>query len=140
MVLRGRDLRDEESVLKPERTNVREGLKSDDEKLKQRAGLCGLWQIVELLSCGRELRAAELHQPGGETAALSRAAFLEGGLLADRLDSFVHRNRVLEAVENFIGRVLKTGVGLVQLTGRLRGELAELVAVCHVCECSEDQI
>ena len=46
--------------------------------------------------------------------ALSRAAFLQLYLLDDSF-GLVHRNGVLEAVQNFVGRVLKPGVWLVQL-------------------------
>jgi hypothetical protein len=57
-----------------------------------------------------------------------------------RLRCDVHRNRVLEAVQDLVGRVLQARVRLVQLARRLAGELAELIAVGHVRESTKDQI
>ena len=51
-----------------------------------------------------------------------------------------HGRGVLEAIQHLIGSVLKTSVRLMQLAGRLRGELAELVAVVHVSEGSKNQV
>jgi hypothetical protein len=75
-----------------------------------------------------------------KSRALSRAAIFEGYLLDDGLNGLIHRHRILEPVEDIIGRVLQTGVGLVQLAGRLRGELTQLVAVRHVRESSKNKI
>src|ERR1700722_3973517 len=72
--------------------------------------------------------------------ALSCAAFLNVNLFNDCFTGLIHWNRVLEAVQNFIGRVLKTGVGLVQLPRRLGRKLAQFVAVVHVRESSKNQI
>jgi hypothetical protein len=52
----------------------------------------------------------------------------------------VHRDGVLETVENLIGGVLEAGVGLMQLAGRFGGELAELIAVGDVGQCSKNEI
>ena len=72
---------------------------------------------------------------------LGRAAFLESDALdGRRSSSFVPGNGVLEPVEDFVGGVLETGVGLVELAGRLGGELAELIAVGDVSKCSKDKV
>jgi hypothetical protein len=74
-------------------------------------------------------------ETGGTAARLSRAAFpviSNMNLFNRRLNPFVHGDRVLETVQNFIGRVLKPRVGLMQFAGRLGGQLAQLVAVRDV--------
>src|SRR5665213_3570257 len=76
-------------------------------------------------------------QPRGRgqgAASLGRAAFLETCTAGHRMSGPVHRDRVLETVQNLVGRVLQAGVGLVQLAGRLGGELAQLIAVGDVGE------
>jgi hypothetical protein len=47
---------------------------------------------------------------------------------------------MVEADENLIGGVLETGVGLVQLTGCLRGKLAQCVTILNVGKCPKDKI
>ena len=70
----------------------------------------------------------------------SRAAFLKTYALNSRGRGHILGDGVLETIENFVGGVLQTGVGLVQLAGRLRGKLAKLVTVSDVGECSKDEI
>jgi hypothetical protein len=50
---------------------------------------------------------------------LGRAAFLERDAADGRLAGYAHGNGILEAVEHLVGGILQTGVGLVQLAGRL---------------------
>jgi hypothetical protein len=76
---------------------------------------------------------------GRNCRALGRAAFLQLYLLYNGL-RLVHRNRVLETVENFVRRVLQTSVRLVQLPRCLRCQLAQLIAVMHVRESSKNKI
>ncbi len=42
--------------------------------------------------------------------------------------------------QDFIGRILQPRVRLVQLSGSLAGQLAELVAVGHMRECPKNQV
>jgi len=65
-----------------------------------------------------------------------RAAFLEA--VDGRLRGCVHGNGVLEAIEDFVGGVLDTSVGFVQLAGCLGGKLTEFVAIGDVSECSKN--
>jgi hypothetical protein len=76
----------------------------------------------------------------GKSRALSRAAIFEGYLLDDGLNGLIHRYRILEAVQDIVGRVLETGIRLVQLASRLRGQLTQLVAIRHVRESSKNKI
>src|SRR3569833_2022567 len=71
---------------------------------------------------------------------LSRAAFLKLDGRSGRRIGSAHRHGVLEPVQDLIGRVLQTGVGLVQLTGGLGRQLAQLVAVLNVSQSSKDKV
>jgi hypothetical protein len=93
-------------------------------------------EVKDLSRTGRESRWPGADGPRGS----GRAAFLEGYALDAWLSVGVHRDGVLEAVEDFIRGVLQTGVGLVKLAGRLGGKLAELVAVGNVGESSKNKI
>ena len=73
-------------------------------------------------------------------AGLSRAAFLKAYALDGRGGSHILGDGVLKAVENFVGGVLQTSVGLVQLPRRLGSQLTELVAVGDVSESSKNEI
>jgi hypothetical protein len=75
-----------------------------------------------------------------KSRALSRAAISKGYLFDNGLNRLIHRNRILEPVEDVIRGVLKTGVRLVELASRLGGELTQLVAVRHVRESSKNKI
>jgi hypothetical protein len=46
----------------------------------------------------------------------------------------------MEANQNVIGCILKARVGLVQLPGRLRGQLAQLIAVCYMGKSPKNQV
>ena len=83
---------------------------------------------------------SDLQRVAAKPRGLCRAAFLECYALDGRRSSRVHWNRVLEAVQHLIGGVRQAGVGLVQLAGRLGRQLAELVAIGNVGECSKDKI
>jgi hypothetical protein len=71
---------------------------------------------------------------------LSRAAFLNTYTLYARHDARIHGDSFLEPVEDLVRCVLEARVGLVQLAGRLGGELAELVTVGDVGESSKNKI
>jgi len=71
---------------------------------------------------------------------LGRAAFLKGDALDRRRSRCIHGDGVLKAVEDFVGGVLETGVGLVEFAGRLGGELAELITIGDVSESSKNKI
>jgi hypothetical protein len=77
---------------------------------------------------------------GKNSRALSRAAFLQLYLDYDRFARVIHRDGVLETVQNLIRRVLEPSVRLVQLARRLRGELTEFITVTHVRESTKDKI
>jgi hypothetical protein len=47
---------------------------------------------------------------------------------------------VVEANENFIRGVLKAGIGLVQLTRSLRGQLTQCITIFNVGKCPKDKI
>ena len=80
-------------------------------------------------------RRAERTRPG-----LSRAALLHVNLFDRDRAGLVHGNGLAEALEDLVGGVLEAGVGLVQLAGRLRCQLTELVAVVDVGQCSENKV
>ena len=65
---------------------------------------------------------------------------LSGGALGDFGARDVHGNGFLEAIKDFVGGVLQTGVGLVQLASCLGGELTQLVTVVDVGHCSKNQV
>jgi hypothetical protein len=80
---------------------------------------------------------------GGTAARLSRAAFpviANMNLFNGGLDAVIHRDGVLEAVENFVGRILQPRIRLVQLARSLGGQLAKLIPIRDVRKCSKDQI
>jgi len=72
-------------------------------------------------------------------ARLSRAALLQLYLL-DWCLTVRSRHGITKTVQYFVGRVLQTGVGLVQLTCSLRGKLTELIAVLYVSEGSKNEV
>jgi hypothetical protein len=82
----------------------------------------------------------EIQRTGNCRAGLSRAAFFKTYTVDSRGRGNILGYGVLEAIKNFIGGVLETGVGLVQLAGRLGSELAEFVAVGDVGESSKNEI
>ena len=77
---------------------------------------------------------------GEEPRGSGRAAFLKTYGLDSRSRGYILGDGVLEAIENFVGGVLQTGVGLVKLTSRLGGQLTEFVAVGDVGESSKNEI
>jgi hypothetical protein len=81
---------------------------------------------------GRPLEAA--------ATKLSSLAMVDGNGLDSGFGRGLHRESVLEAVENLVGSVLEPGVWLVELAGSLGGKLAELITVADVCEGSKNKI
>jgi hypothetical protein len=79
------------------------------------------------------------YPPGPKLLAL-RGVPRCGDECVQAVRSGVHRNRILEAVQNLVRGVLQAGVRLVELTGRLGGELAELVTVVYVGKGSKNQV
>ena len=47
---------------------------------------------------------------------------------------------LMKTSEDFVGRILQACVGLVQLAGRLRSELTQLVAVFHMGKRPKNQV
>ena len=81
-------------------------------------------------------------RPPEEAAAqkLSRFTLVEMNTLDRMLRGCICRQRILEAVKNLVRRVLQPSIGLVQLTGCLGGQLAELIAIRDVGESSKNKI
>jgi hypothetical protein len=68
------------------------------------------------------------------------AEALGGAALGELVARDVHRHGFLEAVEDFVGGVLQTGVRFVQLASGFGGELAQLITVVDVGHCSKNQV
>jgi len=77
---------------------------------------------------------------GGRARGLSRLTLVEVNALHCMFRRRIHGQGVLEAIKNLVGGVLQASVGLVELPGRLGGELAELVAIRDVSESSKNKI
>lgn len=124
---------------------------------KQLGGIEGVTVCVLFGMCSSRARTGHprkgAEQPSVELAPLNS---LQGELMlrevrsgrAARFDRFVRRllsSRgtwvgVMEANQDFVHRVLKPSVRLVQLAGSLAGKLTKLVAVGHMRECTKNQI
>jgi len=102
--------------------------------IQMREGLLRLDSVLGI----QLLRAEEPNK--GKPRGLSRAALLKTYALHGRGRASILGDGVLEAVENFVSGVLQAGIGLVQLAGRLGGQLAEFVAVCDVGESSKNEV
>src|ERR1700744_3456443 len=92
----------------------------------------------------QKLRDRREHSPekrrGRRSGLLGRAANRCHSLYGLFRARNTHRDGILEAIQHLVGGVLKAGVRLVKLAGRLGSELAELVAVVDVCEGSKNQV
>lgn len=104
------------------------------EKLLQGDGSKG---AVQAASPGERLECKPARRG---TERLSRAPVGDGKDFDGSVGFDIHRDGVFEAVEHFVGGVLEARVGLVELAGRLGGELTQLVAIIHVREGSKNKI
>jgi hypothetical protein len=71
---------------------------------------------------------------------LSCAALLNLLSNGSLLSAGANRARMVETNQNIIGRILKTGARLMELTSRLRCQLAQLIAVLNMGKSPKDQI
>jgi hypothetical protein len=100
------------------------------------------WRRASREDGSLELVSQELAKKGNKGEAGPRlccAALLDVALVRDGSGAS-YRACLMEANENVICRILQTGVRLMQLAGRLGGQLAQLIPVRYVGKRPKNQI